>query len=121
MGISLQAQTSYTNEQISVEKLHCYPNPFNNKSEVAKIYFEITSKVDLEDVKITAVVFNYNGKKVWTKLIEKKNLNKGTNVFKIKWGGENDLGVKVPKGFYYVKVIVESNNTVYKITKVIIK
>ncbi len=117
----LSAATVSTNEQISLEKVYCYPNPFNNKTEISKISFNIVNQVTLNNVKIYAVVFNYNGKKVWTKSIERNTIAAGDNNFIIKWGGENDLGEKVPKGLYYVKVIVESNNTITKIIKLLIK
>ncbi len=120
-NIFLKAATTSTNEQIYIKDAHIYPNPFNNREEVAKITFTIVNEVTLDSPKAYAVVYNYNGKKVWTKEKDLGNLTKGENKIIIRWGGENDLGDKVSKGLYFIKVIVESNNTVYKIIKVMVK
>lgn len=118
----IMAQTSTsTNEQISIHNAHAYPNPFNNEKEVAKIKFEIYVKKAIDDVSIAVVVYDFNGKKTWTKRINKPSLSSGYNTIKVLWGGDNDMGEKVANGIYYTKIIVEASNTKVKVIKILVK
>jgi len=111
-----------TNETVTIVNAHSYPNPFDNEKEVTKIKFKIKSEVALNDVVISIMIVDFNGKKVWTKKLERAIVTPGTNdEFEIPWGGENDIGEKVANGLYFCKIIVEANNTVYKVIKILVK
>ena len=112
---------SQTNEQVSIENAHCYPNPFDNEKEVGKIKFNLVTQKAVDNVKITIVIYDYNGKKVWTRYIEYGTLNAGSTAVIMRWGGENDIGEKVANGLYFCKIIVESGSTVYKLIKILVE
>ncbi len=118
VSINLKA-ASTTNEQISIENPHNYPNPFNNNSEVTKIKFNIISE-KINTVNIVIVIYDFNGKKVWTKR-ETENISVGSTPKEIPWGGENDLGERMAKGLYYGKIIIEGPNTKVKVIKILVK
>lgn len=111
---------SKTNERISITDAYAYPNPFNNEKDVTHIKFTINSDVTNKNGVITVVIYDFNGKKVWSRE-QRENLFTPTDTKEIIWGGENDLGRKVCKGLYFAKIIVEANNTCYKILKILIK
>ena len=121
-AFKIMAQTSTsTNEQISIHNAHAYPNPFNNEKEVAKIKFEIYVKKTINNVSIAVVVYDFNGKKTWTKKENVGKLDPGYTTREILWGGDNDMGEKVANGIYYAKIIVEASNTKVKVIKILVK
>lgn len=112
--------SSSTNEFVSIENAHCYPNPFKNEKQIAKIKFIVKSDIQNDDSTVSVIIFDFNGKKVWTKSLGQMNIPPNTE-FVVKWGGENDLGDKVANGLYFCKIIVEANNTIYKVIKILVK
>lgn len=118
----LKADTAKTNEQIRIVDPHNYPNPFKNTSEVTKIKFSVWSGKNAGQIQVSLVVYDFNGKKVWTKrtslLITTVS---GLTPCEIPWGGENDLGQKVASGLYYAKLILEGPNTKTTKIKILVK
>lgn len=111
-----------TNERISISKAHAYPNPFNNEREVTRIKFNLYTKKSLKPVSISVIIYDFNGKKVWTRRDKTDNLKPGdNNIDLIRWGGENDMGDRVANGLYYAKIIVEASNTKVKVIKILVK
>lgn len=111
--------TSTTNGQISIQNAHCYPNPFDKNKEITTITFQIIAqKTFSQNPVVTIVIYDYNGKKVWTKQIQQVLPNTPVSV---PWGGESDLGNKVANGLYYGKIIVEGSNTLAAIVKILVK
>lgn len=117
-GQGAAAQT--TNEQVSLNNVHNYPNPFHNKKEVTKIKFFAVSGKAYANAGVSILIFDYNGKKVWTKRTA-VNIPAGSTAFEVPWGGENDLGKKVAPGLYYGKVILEAANTKTRTLKILVK
>ncbi len=109
-----------TNETIQITEAHNYPNPFDNEKEVTHIKFKIQSDVTNTSANISVIIYNFNGKKVWSKRVLQGEITPN-EVFDVIWGGENDMGDKVSNGLYFCKIIVEANNTVYKIIKILVK
>jgi|YNPMSStandDraft_1061717.scaffolds.fasta_scaffold88401_2 flagellar hook assembly protein FlgD len=109
-----------TNETIKISKAYSYPNPFDNNKEVTHIKFVLSSDVTNRNGDISVIIYDFNGKKVWSKIEKGVKINPNETKEFI-WGGENDLGNKVPKGLYFAKIIIEANNTCYKVIKILIK
>ncbi len=121
-AFKIMAQTSTsTNEQISIHNAHAYPNPFDNEKKIAKIKFKIYVKKAISDVSIAVIVYDFNGKKTWTKRKNVDKLYPGYNTEEVLWGGDNDMGEKVANGIYYAKIIVEGSNTKVKVIKILVK
>jgi len=110
-----------TNETIKIVEAHCYPNPFKNEEEVTHIKFKIQSDVTNMNATISVFIFDFNGKKVWSKKLAQGIQIQPEIEFEVIWGGENDLGEKVANGLYFCKIILEANNTVYKVIKILVK
>lgn len=119
----MQAATNavITNEQISIHSPHAYPNPFDNEKEVTHIKFDIYAQKSIAAPSLSIIIYDFNGKKVWTKKMDSNPLNPGYNAFKVIWGGDNDMGKRVANGLYYAKIIVESSNTKVKVVKILVK
>ncbi|MBU1077715.1 MAG: T9SS type A sorting domain-containing protein [Spirochaetes bacterium] len=110
-----------TNQQLSIHDAHAYPNPFDNERQVAKIKFKIHVKKMINDVSIAVIIYDFNGKKVWTKRGGPINLNTGYNDVEVQWGGDNDMGDRVANGLYFAKIIIEGSNTKIKVVKILVK
>lgn len=117
-GQDLSAQT--TNQQVSLNQVHNYPNPFHNKKEVTTIKFFAAAGKAYANAGVSILIYDYNGKKVWTKRVL-INIPAGSTAFEVPWGGENDLGKKVAPGLYYGKVILEAANTKTRTLKILVK
>lgn len=115
------SQTNTNNSKISIVSNQCYPNPFDKNIEVTTIKFVIFSQKALAYNNIAIVIYDYNGKKVWTKQIQQVSLVVGNTTFLVPWGGENDLGNKVANGLYYGKIIFEGSNTLTAVVKILVK
>jgi len=110
-----------TNKRISIVDAHAYPNPFDNEKGYTHIKFKIigesTNISATSTANVSIVIYDYNGKKVWTK----RGVMAVNGTDGIEWGGDNDMGKKVANGLYFAKIIVEGVNTRTAVVKILVK
>jgi flagellar hook assembly protein FlgD len=116
----LAGATPATNEQVTIERAHNYPNPFDNRTEVTKIKFYVSADKAYNNADVSVVVYDFNGRKAWTKRLV-INIPVGNTPFEVLWGGDNDMGKKVASGLYYGKIVLEGPNTKFKVIKILVK
>ncbi len=89
------------NEQLVIEKLLNYPNPFTTKTS---FFFEHNQAC--QDLKITIQVFTVSGKLV--KTIQDVQTCTGFRTEGIEWNGRDDFEDPIGKGVYVYRVSVEN-------------
>jgi flagellar hook assembly protein FlgD len=89
------------NEQLVIEKLLNFPNPFTTKTS---FFFEHNQAC--QDLKITIQVFTVSGKLV--KTIQDVQTCTGFRTEGIEWNGRDDFEDPIGKGVYVYRVSVEN-------------
>ncbi len=89
------------NEQLVIDKLLNYPNPFTTKTS---FFFEHNQAC--QDLKITIQVFTVSGKLV--KTIQDIQTCTGFRTEGIEWNGRDDFEDPIGKGVYVYRVSVEN-------------
>jgi hypothetical protein len=95
--------TVVAQEDIAIEHLINYPNPFTTNTEFS---FEHNQVCDYLDVQIQ--VFTITGTVV--KTINQRIISNGFRVDKIQWDGRDDFGEKIGIGTYIYKLTVETES-----------
>ncbi len=83
-----------------------YPTPFSpHDSEEVTMELKIKSSLNIQDLQVNVVIYNFNKKRVWTF----QRIVSGTPLTEVnvQWGGQNDNGATVSPGIYKAKIIVE--------------
>ena len=80
-----------------------YPNPFNPSTV-------ISYKIPDDNVGVTLVIYNIQGKKIKTLVNGKQN----AGVYKITWNATNDYGERVSTGIYIYRLITEKYTSTKK-------
>ena len=117
----LEAASTNTT-QLTIQDAHVYPNPFDNEKEVTTFKIKIYSKDAINEMSLSIIIYDFNGKKVWTKKVSLPAKAAGEmELAPIGWGGDNDMAKKVANGLYFAKVIIEGTNTKAKVIKIMVK
>ena len=104
-----------SNEDIKIEKVLNYPNPFVNYTE-----FWFNHNHPFEDLDVMIQVYTISGKLVWQH--RQTVMTTGFLSRDISWDGRDDFGNKLAKGVYVYKLSVRAQNgkTAKKIEKLVI-
>ena len=104
-----------SNEELKLEKVLNYPNPFVNYTE-----FWFTHNHPFEDLDVMVQVYTISGKLVWQH--RQTVLTTGFLSRDITWDGRDNFGNKLAKGVYIYKLTVRTptGKTAKKIEKLVI-
>jgi hypothetical protein len=107
--------TVVAEEDIAINNLLNYPNPFTTNTEFS---FETNQICDYLDIQIQ--VFSITGKLI--KTIQQRNNNNGFRINGIFWDGRDDYGDKIAIGTYIYKITIhnEKGEKVSKYEKLVI-
>jgi len=98
------------NDDIRLEKVLNYPNPFVSYTE-----FWFSHNRPFEPLEVQVQVFTITGKIIWTK--NQTIITQGFLSREITWNGRDDFGDRIGKGVYIYKLTVKSTFTGKKVEK----
>ncbi len=94
------------NTQLKINKLMCYPNPFNPNSGSAIFSFE-HNKAD-EALEVTIDIYTSVGEKIRSLHLPASNGSARFN--ELEWNGENEIGSPLSSGAYIFKATVKDKD-----------
>jgi hypothetical protein len=103
-GLEKYLTTGLRDPFVNVDKINCYPNPFND---------EVTIEINMsDDVKGEVEVMNQLGQRI--KILNAGNiLSSGTTM--LKWNGTNTANQQDSTGVYYIKFKLERETLIKKV------
>lgn len=101
---SVGSNNKLEQDVINKQMLSIYPNPFNASTKII-----INVPKALNHIKPEVYIYDVKGRRV------KKFGIEPVNTIQISWNGENDNGITVPSGVYFVAIRFEREYVVAKV------